>query len=60
MLRKKTGRRDQLTIEEQGLITLSYWREDRTYFHISQDGGIHEATAYRIIRRVEDILVDSG
>lgn len=60
ILQKKTGRRDKLTIEEQVLITLSYWREYRTYFHISQDWGIHEATAYRIIRRVEDILIDSG
>jgi len=27
MLKKKTGRKDKLTIEDQVLITLAYWRE---------------------------------
>ncbi|MBE9170654.1 transposase family protein [Pleurocapsales cyanobacterium LEGE 06147] len=60
MLQKKTGRRDKLTIEEQVLITLAYWREERTYFHLGQDWGINESTVYRIIRRVEDMLLKSG
>jgi Helix-turn-helix of DDE superfamily endonuclease len=50
MLQKKTGRRDKLIIEEQVLMKLSYWREYRTYFHIGQDWGVDESTAYRIIR----------
>lgn len=29
MLQKKTGRNDKLTIEDQVLMTLSYWREYR-------------------------------
>jgi hypothetical protein len=60
MLQKKTGRKDKLAIEDQVLIALSYWREYRTYFHLGQDWGINESTAYRIIRRVEDILIKSG
>lgn len=60
MLQKKTGRRDKLMIEEQVLMTLSYWREYRTYFHIGQDWGVDESTAYRIIRRVEEMLLKSG
>lgn len=60
MLQKKTGRKDSLAIEDQVLIALSYWREYRTYFHLGQDWGINESTAYRIIRRVEDILIKSG
>ena len=60
MLKKKTGRKDKLAIEDQILITLSYWREYRTYFHIGQDWQLNESTIYRIIRRVEDILIESG
>ena len=41
-------------------MTLSYWREYRTYFHTGQDWEINESTAYRIIRRVEDMLIQSG
>lgn len=60
MLQKKTGRNDKLIIEEQVLMTLTYWREYRTYFHIGQDWHVNESTAYRIIRRVEDMLIGSG
>lgn len=38
------------------MLTLQYWREYRTYFHIAQDWGIHEATAHRTVKRIEDIL----
>lgn len=60
MLQKKTGRNDKLIIEDQVLMTLSYWREYRTYFHLAQNWGINESTAYRIIKRTEDILIKSG
>jgi hypothetical protein len=45
MLQKKTGRNDKLIIEDQVLMTLSYWREYRTYFHLAQNWGINESTA---------------
>jgi len=40
-------------------MTLEYWREDRTYFHIGQTWGVNEFTAYRIIKKIEDILSES-
>jgi hypothetical protein len=40
-------------------MTLEYWREYRTYFHIGQSWGVNESTAYRIIRKIENILVTS-
>jgi hypothetical protein len=34
-------------------------REYRTYFHIAQSWGVNESTAYRIIQKIENILVRS-
>ena len=56
----KSGRPSTLSLEEQIVLSLTYWREYRTLYHISMDFGIHESSASRIIRNVEDILVDSG
>lgn len=58
-LNKSPGRPSKLSMEDQLLMTLEYWREYRTYFHIGQSWGINESTAYRIIRRIEDNLVNS-
>lgn len=44
-------------MEDQVLMTLEYWREYRTYFHIGQSWGVNESTAYRIIRKIEDTLI---
>lgn len=57
--KRKTGRPGKLSLEDQLLMTLEYWREYRTYFHIGQSWGVNESTAYRIIRKVEDILSNS-
>jgi len=57
--KQKTGRPGKLSLEEQVLMTLEYWREYRTYFHIGQSWGVNESTAYRIIRRIEDTLITS-
>ena len=51
------GSHAKLSIPDQILLTLQYWREYRTYFHIASDWGIHEATACRTVKRIEDILV---
>jgi hypothetical protein len=40
-------------------MTLEYWREYRTFFHIARGWGIHESSVCRIIKRVEDILTKS-
>lgn len=57
---KKTGRPSKLSTEDQLLITLEYWREYRTYFHLGNSWGVNESTAYRIVRKVENILIKSG
>jgi hypothetical protein len=57
---KKTGRPSKLTVEDQILMTLEYWREYRSYFHLSKSWKIDESNAYRTIRRIEDILIKSG
>ena len=57
--KKKTGRPGKLSVEDQVLMTLEYWREYRTYFHIGQSWLVNESTAYRIIRKIEDILITS-
>jgi hypothetical protein len=58
-VRVKTGRPPKLSLEDQVLMTLEYWREYRTFFHLARSWGIHESSVWRIIRRVEDILTKS-
>ena len=57
--RIKTGRPPKLSVEDQVLMTLEYWREYRTFFHIARSWGIHESSVWRTVRRVEDILTKS-
>ena len=60
---KRTGKRGgqpKLSVEDQLLISLEYWREYRTYFHIGKSWGVHESTVYRIVRKVEQLLIRSG
>lgn len=56
----KRGGQTKLRVEDQLLITLEYWREYRTYFHIGSSWGIHESTVCRIVRKVEDALIKSS
>jgi hypothetical protein len=53
------GRPPKLMAEDQVLLTLEYWREYRTMFHIGTSWGISEAAVSRIITKVEDILIKS-
>lgn len=55
--KKKGGRKNKLSIENQLLMTLEYIREYRTYFHISQSYGISESSCYKGIKWVEDTLI---
>ena len=57
--RRKPGRPPKLPVEDQVLLTLEYWREYRTFFHLATSWGVHESSVCRIIRRVEDILTKS-
>ncbi len=57
---REFGRPPKLSRADQLLITLMYWREYRTEFHIAQSYGLSESTVCRTIRKVEDVLVRSG
>jgi len=58
--KKKPGKPSKLSVEDQVLMSLEYWREDRTYFHIGQSWRVHEATVCRIVRKVENALIQAG
>ena len=58
--RETRGRKSELSAEDQVLLTLGYWREYRTMFHLGQDYGLHESNVSRVIRKVEDILIKCG
>ena len=54
------GRPPKLCRADQLLLTLMYWREYRTQFHIAQAYGISESAVCRTIQKVEDALLQSG
>jgi len=54
------GRPPKLSRADQLLMTLMYWREYRTQFHIAGSYGISEATVCRTINKVENALMRSG
>ncbi len=54
------GRPPKLVTEDEVLLTLEYWREYRTMFHLACSWGISESAVSRIIARVEDILSSAG
>jgi len=56
----RRGGQNKLSVEDQLLVTLEYWREYRTQFHIGTAWGLHETTVGRIVRKVEDILIKCG
>lgn len=56
----KRGGQNKLSVEEQLLVALEYWREYRSQFHIAISWGLHETTVGRIIQKVEDVLVKGG
>ena len=54
------GRPTKLSRADQLLLTLMYWREYRTQFHIAHTYGVSEATVCRTIVKVEEALMRSG
>ncbi len=56
----KSQRPRALSLEEQILLALTYWRGYRMLYYISMDFGIHESSASRIIRKIEDVLIISS
>jgi hypothetical protein len=59
-VRRRGGKTSEISLPDRLLMTLEYWREYRTYFHISQSYGLSEGQCYNIIRWVEDSLIKSG
>ncbi|MBU3846103.1 MAG: transposase family protein [Candidatus Acinetobacter avistercoris] len=55
-----TGSPAKLSLEDQVLLSLSYWREYRTLFHVANSYGVSEPTASRIVRHVEGCLIQSN
>lgn len=55
---KGRGRKPNLSMEEELLLTLEYLREYRTQFHIGIDYGVDESGVCRISHKIEDILIE--
>ena len=53
------GRPPKLSRADQLLLTLMYWREYRTEFHIALAFGISESTVCRTIKKIENSLMKS-
>lgn len=56
--KQKGGKPNELKMEDRLLMTLEYWREYRTYFHIAQEFGISESTCYRNVKWIEEVLIE--
>jgi len=56
----KRGGQCKLSVEDQLLVVLEYWREYRTQFHIATSWGLSESAVCRLISKVETLLMNSG
>jgi hypothetical protein len=55
----KRGNEPTHSTEDQVLMMLFYYREYITFFSLGDIYDIHESTAYRIVCKIEDILIKS-
>jgi hypothetical protein len=56
---KKRGAKPKLRAEDELLMMLMYYREYRTFFHIGAEFGISEVQCWRIVTKIEKILIES-
>lgn len=56
----KRGGQCKLSVEDQLLLVLEYWREYRTQFHIATSWGMSESAVCRLIQKVETLLIKSS
>jgi hypothetical protein len=56
----KPGRPAKLSLEDQLSMTLQYWREYRTSFHIGLSWGVAESVVCRTVQRIENVLIKSN
>ena len=54
---RRGGREAHISLEDNLLITMTYYREYRTQFHIAAEFGTTESNVCKIIRQVEEVLV---
>ena len=54
------GKPNTLSVVEQLLLMLGYYREYRSMAHIAFDYGVSEATVSRVIQEMESVLIQSG
>jgi hypothetical protein len=54
------GRPPKTPVPDQLLMMLMYYREYRTFLHTATTYGYSESQGFRIVRRLEDILIQSG
>jgi hypothetical protein len=54
------GVKSSLSIENQLLITVLYWREYRDQSHTAVDYEVSQSTISRVITDIENILIKSG
>ena len=55
--RSGRGRRATLSVQDQLLLTLCYWREYRSQFHVASSFGVSEATVCRTVKKIESALL---
>jgi Helix-turn-helix of DDE superfamily endonuclease len=58
--RNNRSRPHNFSIEDRILMMLCYYREYITFFHLALKYQIHESTAFRIVVKIENILIKSG
>ena len=58
--RSKGGPKPKLSIEDMLLAAVEYWREYRTYAHISVGFELSESQIFRIVKWVEEVLIKDG
>ena len=57
--KRKAGRPPKLSLADQLCLTLQYWREYRTYFHLGLSWGLGESVVCRTVQRIENVLIKS-
>lgn len=57
---REFGRPPKLERADQLLMTLMYWREYQTEFHIGATYGISESTVCRTVQKIKNVLMKSG
>lgn len=58
--RAVSGRKSVISLENQLLITLFYWKHYSSLLLLAHFFEVHESTICRIIQKIEQILRDSG